>query len=156
MRVQAGAADYSHVPNGTQALTLPVDRQSEGTSGIDADAWTPKIQQIGDAARSDTVRYAGAGMRANRIPVRDQEARIVRVDDGDEYARPAARQAVRSNAAVPKRFPGDFQQQPLQRIHTRRFPRCNPNQGRSNPFRGYHEPTASDVDSAGTLGVGIV
>ena len=68
-------------------------------------------------------------MRLRRAATRGREPHVITGADADEDAGACSRKGRRSHATALERFPGDFTQEPLLRIHQPRFVRGNAEAG---------------------------
>ena len=115
----ADAADERGVdPAAAQTDHRLVQRDKRGgAGGVDDEARTMKVEDVGQAVGDDRQRVAGHHVRIGRRHIEHSQGAVVDGRHPDEDAGIAAGELGRANAGVFQAFPGQLQQQALLRIH---------------------------------------
>ena len=116
--------------SGAKAFTPLMHGHERRRAGrIDGPAGTAEIEEIRQPVRHDTGRIPGGAMRFRRATARGREPHVITGADAHEDAGACTRKRRRCHATALERFPGDFTQEPLLRIHQPRFVRGNAEAG---------------------------
>ena len=91
--------------------------QRRRTGGVHRQARSVQAEEIRHPPRSHTVGIAQCRIGVNRQLIAEDHATVVAVAVANEHTRRGAGQARWVNDRVFERFPGNFLQQPLLRIH---------------------------------------
>ena len=97
------------------------------TGRVHGDARAAQIQAIGNSIRGDRVSASRGGMRRDPVMIerRALHSLIVVMGNADEDADVAALFEIEDQPGIFDRLPCGLEQQPVLRIHIRRFPRRN-------------------------------
>ncbi len=101
-----------------------VDRdQRAGARGVVGDARALEVEEVRDAVGDDGIRGTGGEVHVGGRLLALHEFRVVGVADAHEDPGPGAREGARPVSGVLDRLPGEFQREPLLRVHALGFPR---------------------------------
>ena len=111
---------------GAQRLDGLMQGDERGRAGgVDRDARPVQVEDVGDAVGQDRQRIAGHEVRVRDRRVAGDAVAVVGQRGADEHADLIAGDRRRTDAGVFQRFPGQFQQDALLRVHLLRFARRN-------------------------------
>ena len=145
---QVDAADDRRVdaPGAQVDDRLVESDQRRRAGGIDREARSVQVEDVGDAVRDDRQRVAGHHVGVGRRDIDDAQVDLVDRGRADEHAGVGPGDARRPDAGVLQRFPDELQQQALLRVHLLRLAR------RQTEHRGIETPDV--VEDAGGPGIG--
>ncbi|GHF46495.1 hypothetical protein GCM10010359_56230 [Streptomyces morookaense] len=140
-----------------EALAGQVDRhQGGGLAGIDRQAGAVEAEEVRDPVGDDAAVQAGDGVRGDgREPGAVVEGGVVVPDRADEHAGPGGAQRLGARVRVLQRFPGQFQHEPLLRVHGRGLLGREPEEAGVEVADAVEESAAADVRPARSGGVGV-
>ena len=131
--------------------------ERRGTGGVDRHARPLQPEHVRQPSRRDAVRQTRHRVRvdARQLPFR-LEIAVVGCAQPEEHAAAALVQLVGRLAGMLERFPADFEQQSLLRIHLDRFARRDAEEFRLELVNLREAPRPSGVHLSGRVRIGVV
>ena len=123
---------------------------------VDGEARPAQIEDVGNSVGQDAERAPGHEIGIGARRVSESQIGIIGRGGADIDARSAARHLAGRNAGIFERVPDEFQQQPLLRIHLRRFARRDPEEGRLEQIDAGDQPGRPSIALARLAAVGMV